>query len=234
MIVHPQVTPPKPRRSGVVIPHRPKWHGEIAACAIWVVGRSLLSTWRLHVEDRTGLTGTEVGPLIASIWHNRLALAIRGWDWWAKRHPGARLAALISASRDGALFARTFSYFGVKPVRGSSSRRGPQALLELVSALEDNFNVAITPDGPRGPKYKVQPGIISLAQVSGIPIVPVGVHIAKKKQLRSWDQFQVPLPFSRCDIVLGKPINVPRDASPHEHEKVRTALEATMLSLNPD
>jgi lysophospholipid acyltransferase (LPLAT)-like uncharacterized protein len=230
----PEVTAPKQRRSGVVVPHRPKWHGEIAALAIWGFGRSLSATWRLRVRNEMNLPATHQGPLIAAIWHNRLALAMPIWKWWQRSRPNEHLAALISASRDGALLARTFSYFGIKPIRGSSSRRGGQALLELTSALRDGLNVAITPDGPRGPRYKVQPGIISLAQVTGVPIVPIGVQVSRKKQLRSWDRFQIPYPFAKCDAVLGPIMRVPRDASAEQHEELRAALEAVMLSSNPD
>lgn len=232
MTEEPQRPSTRPRKSGVVVPHRPKWHGEIAALAIWAVGRSLSATWRLQVRDETGLPAGHDRPLIAAIWHNRLALAMPIWRSWQKRRPGAQLAALISASRDGALLARTFSYFGVKPIRGSSSRRGAQALLELTSALRSNLNVAITPDGPRGPKYRVQPGIISLAQVSGVPIVPIGVRASRKKELRSWDAFQIPYPFARCEAVLGPLIHVPRNATPEEHEQARGTLESVLLQLN--
>jgi lysophospholipid acyltransferase (LPLAT)-like uncharacterized protein len=218
----------------VVAPHRPKWYGEIAACAIWVFGRTLSATWRLRVRDEMRAPPNYRGPFIAAIWHNRLAVAMPIWKWWQRSHPEENLAALISASRDGALLARTFSYFGIKPIRGSSSRRGAQALLELTSALHDGFNVAITPDGPRGPRYKVQPGIISLAQVAGVPIVPVGVSISGKKQLRSWDGFQIPWPFAQCDAVYGQILQVPRNASPDEHEQCRIALESALLQSNPD
>jgi lysophospholipid acyltransferase (LPLAT)-like uncharacterized protein len=231
MTEQPQVPAKPKRRSGVVVPHRPKWHGEIAACAIWLLGRTLSATWRLEVRNDFGIAH---GPVIVAIWHNRLALSMPIWRWWQKDHPQERLAALISASRDGALLARTYSYFGVKPIRGSSSRRGAQALLELTSVLNDGYVVAITPDGPRGPKYKVQPGIISLAQVTGIPIVPVGVSVARKKELRSWDAFQIPHPFTRCRATIGQPINIPRDLSPEQHEDLRQHLETTLLTLNPD
>lgn len=226
--------PAKARRSGVVVPHKPKWHGEIAACAIWLFGKALSATWRLEVRDEGGIMNHPTEPLIAAIWHNRLALAMPVWKTWKKIRPSARLAALISASRDGALLARTFSYFGVKPIRGSSSRRGAQALLELTSALNDGFNVAITPDGPRGPRYQVQPGIISLAQVSEAPIIPVGVHVSRKKELRSWDRFQIPFPFSKAVVTLGPAIRVPRNATPAEHEQARLRLEQTLLALNRD
>ncbi len=234
MISPPQADGPRAPRSKVVIPHRLKWHGELAACAIWLFGRSVSSTWRLNIINQTGLPQNHKGPLIAAIWHNRLAVAMPIWKWWTKNIPGENLAALISASRDGAMLARTLSYFGVRAIRGSSSRRGGQALVELVSSLRDGWTVAITPDGPRGPKSQVQPGIILLAQLSGTPIVPVGVHIQKKKELKSWDSFQIPLPFTRCEATLGRPLLVPRDASPEEREQLRAELEATLLSLNRD
>jgi lysophospholipid acyltransferase (LPLAT)-like uncharacterized protein len=222
------------RRSGVVVPHRPRWHGEVAACAIWLAVRTLGATWRLEVEDLADIRRNESGPLIAALWHNRLALAMPIWKRWQRDFPAARLAALISASRDGALLARTFSYFGVKPVRGSSSRRGAQALIELSTALSEGYNVAITPDGPRGPKYQVQPGIISLAQVTGVPIVPIGIKAKRKKELRSWDAFQVPLPFTACSAVFAPIIKVARDATAEDREQARAALEAALRSLNPD
>src|SRR5688572_27677875 len=218
-------TSPRPprarRRSGVVVPHGLKWHGEVAAALIWLFGKTLHSTLRLEVKDDTGFMAENFDQGIAAIWHNRLAVAMPIWRFWQRKVPDARLAGLISASRDGALLSRTFSYFGVKPIRGSSSRHGAQALLELTSAIRDNFNVAITPDGPRGPKYHVQPGIISLAQVTGAPIVPLGAHIQRKIELRSWDRFQIPLPFTKCRATLGRPIWVPRNASAEELEQMR-------------
>jgi len=224
----------KPRRSGVVVPHRLKWHGELTACSIWLLGSVLTSTLRVQVKDETGVPKSHEGPLIGAIWHNRLGVAMPVWRWWGKNGAGGRMAGLISASRDGALLARTFSYFGIKPIRGSSSRRGAQALLELTSALNDNYHVAITPDGPRGPKYKVQSGIISLAQITGIPIIPVGIYVHRKKRLSSWDAFQIPFPFTRCEAILGTPIHVPREASEEEHEQARMALESALLALNRD
>ena len=119
-------------------------------------------------------------------------------------------------------------------MRGSSSRRGAQALIELVSVLREGKHVAITPDGPRGPRYTIQPGIISLAQLSGAPIVPAGAKISAMKELRSWDRFQVPLPFARCELSFGPPIRVPRRASAEELEAIRARLEAEMNRLNPD
>ena len=110
----------------------------------------------------------------------------------------------MSASRDGAFLAAILERFGVQPVRGSSSRRGAQALLELTTWAERGYDLAITPDGPRGPRYVVQDGAMSLAQITGLPIVPVSYFLKWKIQLKSWDGFQIPLPFSICEVTAGK------------------------------
>jgi lysophospholipid acyltransferase (LPLAT)-like uncharacterized protein len=209
-----------------------------------MLGTGLSRSWRVQFHDDSGLLGLPEqsgtsgaqpqGPIIFSIWHNRLAVAMTFWSIVRRRRGGAGLAALISASRDGGLLAQTFRHFGVMPVRGSSSRRGAQALIELVSAMREGYHVAITPDGPRGPKYSIQPGIISLAQLSGAPIVPAGAKIGAKKELRSWDRFQVPMPFARCELQFGRPIFVPRRASEEELATLRAQLEAEMKRINPD
>jgi lysophospholipid acyltransferase (LPLAT)-like uncharacterized protein len=157
------------------------------------------------------------------------------WRRYARRHlPGNGLAALISASKDGALLAATLERFGVLPVRGSSSRRGAQALVELSSALAAGWNVAITPDGPRGPRYAVQPGVAALAQLTGATVIPISSHAARRLTLRSWDQFQIPLPFSRCRVVFGEPIPFPREATEAEREQRRRQLEESLRALTLD
>src|SRR5436189_6328705 len=115
------------------------------------------------------------------------------------------MAAMVSASKDGAFLAAILERFKVQPVRGSSSRRGRQALPELTTWAERGYDLAITPDGPRGPCYVVQHGVMSLAQVSGLPIIPFSFCADWKLRPKSWDRFQIPLPFSRCEIILEKP-----------------------------
>jgi hypothetical protein len=151
-----------------------------------------------------------------------------------RRSLGKGLVALISASKDGAFLAAILECFGVQPVRGSSSRRGPQALLELTSWAERDYDLAITPDGPRGPRYVVQEGVMSLAQLTGRPIIPFGFYARRKIQLKSWDGFQIPLPFSRCDLSLGKPIHVPREATNAEREEIRKSIEKTLIDISRD
>ena len=169
------------------------------------------------------------------MWHNRLALCLIGYHHYVrKRDQTPGLAALVSASKDGAFLAAILECFGVHPVRGSSSRRGPQALLELAGWAERGYDLAITPDGPRGPRYVVQEGIIGLAQVTGLPIIPASYHLSWKFQARSWDGFQIPLPFSRCEMCIGMPVRVAREASDEEREALRQQLETTLRDISRD
>jgi hypothetical protein len=119
-------------------------------------------------------------------------------------------------------------------VRGSTSRRGPQALLELTSWAGRGYDLAITPDGPRGPCYVVQDGIMSLAQLTGRPILPFSYHLNWKIRPKSWDRFQIPLPFSRCELIVVEPIRVPRAASDSERENLRQQLEQVLKSISRD
>jgi lysophospholipid acyltransferase (LPLAT)-like uncharacterized protein len=145
-----------------------------------------------------------------------------------------RLAAIVSASRDGGMVARILEHFNVQPVRGSSSRRGPQALLELTSFAEQGYNLAITPDGPRGPCYVVQEGVVALAQLTGLPIVPASYKLSWKIRLKSWDRFQIPLPFARWQVHFAEPIFIPREASQQEREALRLKLENMMKNITKD
>jgi lysophospholipid acyltransferase (LPLAT)-like uncharacterized protein len=144
------------------------------------------------------------------------------------------MAAMVSASRDGGFLTGVLECFKVQPVRGSSSRRGPQALLELTTWAERGYDLAITPDGPRGPVYVVQEGVMSLAQLTGLPIVPVSYSLGWKIRVKSWDHFQIPLPFSPCEMIYEKPIYVPREATDAEREQLRLQLEARLKSISVD
>jgi lysophospholipid acyltransferase (LPLAT)-like uncharacterized protein len=107
-------------------------------------------------------------------------------------------------------------------------------LLELTSWAERGYDLAITPDGPRGPCYVVQEGIMSLAQLTGLPILPGVYHLSWKLRLKSWDRFQIPLPFSICNLQMEKPIYVPRDASDAEREALRQELESRLRAITHD
>jgi lysophospholipid acyltransferase (LPLAT)-like uncharacterized protein len=229
-----------PRRSkrsgGVVVPHPPRWYQRVVAWLIFAAIRLLGLTLRYQWNDRSGYyDGSGTGPAIYCVWHNRLALCLIAYDAYARRRKTTSgMAAMVSASKDGGFLTAILECFGVQPVRGSSSRRGPQALLELTSWAERGYDLALTPDGPRGPCYVVQPGVMSLAQLTGLPIIPSSYHLGWKLRLKSWDRFQIPLPFSRCEMNVSKPIRVPREASDEEREKLRQELERQLRELSVD
>ncbi len=225
-----------PQSSGVVVPHKPKWHQRLAALLVYGLIRSVAATVRYELNDGSGLfNGAPRERIIFSIWHNRLALSVILYRRYVVRFAlERRLAAMVSASRDGGLLARILEHFGVEPVRGSSSRRCARALRELAAWGERGYDLAITPDGPRGPCYKVQEGVISAAQLTGLPIVPVSYQLNRKIRLKSWDHFQVPLPFARCRITTGPILRVPREASETQREAFRQKLEETMNAITRD
>jgi lysophospholipid acyltransferase (LPLAT)-like uncharacterized protein len=219
-----------------VVPHAPHWYQRLGAWLIFALIRIVAATLRYQWTDRSGyFAGGPSGPAIYCVWHNRLALCMIMYFDYARKHnqtPG--MAAMVSASKDGGFLASILECFGVQPVRGSSSRRGPQALLELTGWAERGYDLAITPDGPRGPRYVVQDGIMALAQVTGLPIIPASCYLGWKIQVKSWDRFQIPLPFSRCEVILGPPVHVPRQVSDAEREALRQQLERTLKEISRD
>ncbi len=228
--------PKKRKSSGVVVPRAPRWYQRLGAWLVFVVLRAMAATLRCKWHDRSEyFVGPAPGPVIYGIWHNRLAVSMKMYYGYFKpRNRTSGLAALVSASKDGGFLASILECFKVQPVRGSSSRRGPQALLELTTWAERGYDLAITPDGPRGPRYVVQEGIISLAQITGLPIIPVSCHLNWKFCLKSWDRFQIPLPFAGCEMIFEKPIHIPREATDAEREALRKQLERTLREISKD
>jgi lysophospholipid acyltransferase (LPLAT)-like uncharacterized protein len=226
----------KPRKSGVVVPRQATWQQRLAAILIYILIRTVGVTVRFRLADPFSLLNKAPGEkLIFSFWHNRLALvAILRRRYVLRFAPERRMTGMVSASRDGGLLARVLEHFDIEPVRGSSSRRGGQALREMVSWAERGYDLAVTPDGPRGPCYTVQDGVISTAQLTGLPIVPVSYHLNWKIRARSWDRFQIPLPFARCEITVGKTMRVPREASDAEREELRKQLETELRAITRD
>lgn len=220
-----------------MVPNQPRWFQRLGAKLAFALARVITLTLRVRYHDQSGgfFDPPAAGPAIYCIWHNRLALCLQVYYGFARRHrKSAGLAAMVSASKDGAFLAAILECFRVQPVRGSSSRRGPQALLELTTWAEQGYDLAITPDGPRGPCYEVEPGVISLAQITGLPIVPASYHLGWKIQVKSWDRFQIPLPFSRCDVYIGRPVRVAREATDGEREARRQELQALLRELTKD
>jgi lysophospholipid acyltransferase (LPLAT)-like uncharacterized protein len=223
------------RKSGVVVPHRPTAIQKLGAWIVFLALRSIMLTLRYRWNDRAQmLTNPPKSPTIFAIWHNRLALCMEAYRVYRTHSDRVGMAALVSASKDGGFLAGILECFRVQPVRGSSSRRGPQALLELTSWAERGYDLAITPDGPRGPRYIVQDGVMSMAQLTGLPIVPFSYNLRWKIQLKSWDRFQIPLPFSRCDMNVGLPIHVPREATDAERNELKLKLQTSLKEMSAD
>lgn len=195
---------------------------------------ALGATLRWRMEDPHGLLAhTPPEPLIFAFWHNRiLMLPYLFKKYWSNRKRN-KVAVLVSASRDGEKLAAVLERFDLICVRGSSSRRGAQAMVELTRLVQDGYDIGITPDGPRGPRYKVQEGVIGLAQVTQVAIMPVSWSASRKFVFRrAWDHFQVPLPFAKAVARVGPPIRVPREATEADRENKRLELERILQSLS--
>ena len=157
----------------------------IAALGVLLI-RPLLWSLRIQTNDHAGLlSGKLTRPVIWAFWHNRLFLIP---FIFRKHFPQTRGAALTSLSKDGEILAAYIGRFGIESVRGSSSRGGRAALIALKRALDAGAVAAITPDGPRGPCYALQPGILKLAQLTGAVILPVHIHYSRAWRLKSWDR----------------------------------------------
>jgi lysophospholipid acyltransferase (LPLAT)-like uncharacterized protein len=234
----PEVQSPKPeaqsqtpKKSGVVIPNAPEWYQRLAAFLIWLSICAVRKTIRFRLHDPHGfLQRKDDGPVIFCFWHNRLVLCMSMYAHF-RREKYKGVVGLVSASKDGALLAAIFERFGVQAARGSSSRRGAQALRELATWTKRGWDLAITPDGPRGPRYVVADGVAGLAQITGLPIVPVMYNTNRKLTLKSWDAFQIPLPFSSCEITIGKIFHAPAGTTDAEREKIRQELEAELNAI---
>ena len=224
------------KSSRIVIPERPRLKQRVAAQLIRILIRAISATVRYRYVDRRGLQpGAKHEPAIYCFWHNRLALSPMIYSNYISKHSaGVGAAAMVSASRDGGMLVAVVQSFGIQPARGSTSRRGPHALRELTTWAKRGYDLAITPDGPRGPRYRVQEGVTALAQLTGLPIVPGTYNLSWKISVKSWDRFQIPLPFSRCEVVLEKPVHVPREATPEEREALRLKAEQAIQTASKD
>ena len=193
----------------------------IAAAYIRIVFTT--SRWKTHNCAGSLAIWNSKAPFILAFWHGRLLMMP---NIWTKDRP---IDLLISNHRDGELLAKTMDNFGFQAIRGSSSRGGRGAFREILRALKSGRCIGLTPDGPRGPHMRASNGIITLARLSGAPIIPSVYSTSHRKVLQSWDRFILPFPFSRGIFIWGEPIYIPRNADVETIEEARTALE---LSLN--
>jgi lysophospholipid acyltransferase (LPLAT)-like uncharacterized protein len=197
--------------------------------AIDCVARLLVLTLRFRIDDRAGVLGTNEPRLIWLFWHNRLLVVPHLLNHYLRERKGC---ALTSASKDGEIVARFLAGRRIEPIRGSSSRRGVIAMRELIRMIENGYDAAITPDGPRGPRYHMNPGPVLLAQRTVAKIMPIHIYYARHWSLKSWDAFQIPKPFSRVDITLLPLETITATPTPEAFEQERARLESLMQSDN--
>lgn len=173
--------------------------------------RVLGATWRLRSVGREEISGRNPGEprVVFSLWHGQMLPIL-----YNHREP---TAVMISEHRDGEIIARVVEKFGLFAFRGSSSRGGSRALLEGVRLL-DTVDVAITPDGPRGPRHSYAPGALLLAFRAGVDICPVVAYADRAWVLNSWDGFEIPAPFAKVTVLYGK-------RTPVVAENARSAAE---------
>ncbi len=189
-------------------------------------------TLRIVIDDRIGLAeNAGAAPVLWIFWHNRMLLVPICYRRMFPRRPGV---VLTSASRDGEMLAAFMRRFGFEAARGSSSRRGMRALLALTRRVREGFDVGITPDGPRGPRYRLGPGVISLARKTGAPIVPMALNYERYWCLKSWDRFMIPKPFSKVTLTLAHRHTVPAALTEAEFEAQRAQVEALLNAGRTD
>lgn len=205
-------------------------HDRTRAALCWLAAQYIRL---VHATGRWEVVGGDIParywdtgqPFIFATWHGRLMMLACAW------RRGQPIHMLTSHHRDGQLIARTVAHFGVSQVTGSTSRGGAAALRGMLRVLRAGDYVGISPDGPRGPRMRASPGVVTVAKLAGVPVIPVTYSAARRRVMGSWDRFLVPLPFSRGVFVWGRPIEVPRDASEAAQEALREEIETRLNAL---
>jgi lysophospholipid acyltransferase (LPLAT)-like uncharacterized protein len=162
---------------------------------------------------------------ILAFWHGRLLMIPMAWQRLAPLH------MLISAHRDGRIIAAAVTYLGVQSIAGSTKRGGSGAVRTMIKRLEAGDCVGITPDGPRGPATVASSGIVNLARLADVPIVPVAFATSRRRVLRTWDRFHLALPFGRGAFLWGEPIKIAADLDAGGIEKARLLVESRLNEL---
>ena len=176
------------------------------------------------------------GPVILCLWHGRVILGHKGWTYDGSAGP---IKVLSSKSREGEIISRSVGMVGVGAIRGSSAKAGKQkgalsASLAMLRFLAKGNSVALTPDGPKGPRMRAGIGAIQLARMSGAPILAYAWSCKPVKVLNTWDRLLLPVPFARGYGVWGEPFTVPRNATEAELEEARLKLEAALDAVTAE
>ncbi len=213
----------------VILSHewRQRWLMLGAAQLVSWLLRGLYMTLRpTYVQQHFACPLRQTGkPFLPTFWHGRLLYVIC-------LYYRQRSTVLVSHSKDGAFISQILACIGGVPAaRGSSSRGGARGLLALIKQVRCGYIAGFTPDGPRGPRYQVQPGVVTVAKKTGAAILPVTYNARWKKVLRTWDRFIIPLPFSRVVVVYGAPIYIAAHACDATFEATRQEVETSLRQI---
>ncbi len=189
-----------------------------AGVALYWLIRVIGATVKFEIKGWENFDETQ--PQILCFWHNRIPIATYFW-----RH--RKIIVMSSQSFDSEYIARFVQRFGYGAAKGSSTRGGKAALIQMIRKVREGKSAAFTVDGPRGPIYEAKPGAILLAAKSNAWIVPFSISLNRYWQLPSWDKIQIPKPFARAIVVIGKPMQVPDDSTTHEakYQELQSELE---------
>jgi len=187
-------------------------------------------TLRYEVNGKRGTSKPVINtdPVIFALWHNRIFTMPPIWSKTGGKDRST--VVLTSASEDGTTLATAMEAFGIGAIRGSSSRRAVSALIGMKKALKEGRDVCVTPDGPKGPRYQVQPGLIKIAQSTGCEIIPIHIRYGAAWRLSSWDRFVLPVPFSRVIVTFDAPQTVSKNINEEDFEAERVKLEKCLIS----
>jgi lysophospholipid acyltransferase (LPLAT)-like uncharacterized protein len=163
-------------------------------------------------------------PFIIAFWHGRLLMMPHCYK-------GKKLSFLVSPHRDGQIVGRGVMRFGFNPILGSSTRKGFSGFKNMIKALQNGSDIMIIPDGPKGPRYKAQIGVIELSRLTGKPIVPVTFSASRRIVFNTWDRFLFPYPFSRGVFIWGEPIHVDPNGDRTYLETKRLLLENRLTEI---
>jgi hypothetical protein len=194
----------------------------LVAWTVLALGRS----WRLKIrgwEKVRELEAKGQAPIFA-FWHGRLLPL--GYAFRKRRY-----AIMSSESRDGQISIKANTFLGFEVIGGSSTHGGTKGLREITRVARTGRIIGITPDGPKGPRQKLQEGVLMIAMATGRPLVPITATARRAVQLHSWDRFLVPLPFTEVVVTVGEPMFFPRKMSKEEREDARIKFEAQMNAL---
>ena len=161
---------------------------------------------------------------IFALWHGRMFVPIYVFR-------GEGVCPMVSLHTDGEIIAQTMHKLGYRPVRGSSTRGGKEAFHNMVDMVKHGIVGSMVPDGPQGPRHRLKPGVLYIAQQANAYLIPATFSSSKKIVFNSWDKFILPLPFSKNIVLYGKPIKVPRNTSPRELIRIKNDFERRMIQL---